>query len=87
MVVELQVYLGEKTPSTSVEDTAQYLLYKYTPFKDESEGSQQTSYCTDTIDVVNLFFFFFFFFFYLLNVRLYLNFGNSSKDLFYESLA
>ena len=42
MVVELQVYLGEKTPSTSVEDIAQYLPYKYTPFKDESEGSQQT---------------------------------------------
>ena len=41
LVVELQVYLGEKTPSTSVEDTAQYLPYKYT-FKDESEGSQQT---------------------------------------------
>ena len=42
MVVELQAYLGEKTPNTSVEDTAQYLPYKYTPFKDESEGSQQT---------------------------------------------
>ena len=27
-------YPGENTPSTSVEDTAQYLPYKYTPFKD-----------------------------------------------------
>ena len=38
MVVELQVYPGHKTPSSLVEDTTQYLLYKYTPFKDESEG-------------------------------------------------
>ena len=38
MVVESQGYpLGDKTPSTSVEDTAQYVPYKY-PFKDESEG-------------------------------------------------
>ena len=38
MVVELQMYPGDKTPSTSVEDIAQYLRYTYTPFKDESEG-------------------------------------------------
>ena len=38
MAVELQVYPGDKTSSTSVEDTAQYLPYKYNPFKDESEG-------------------------------------------------
>ena len=28
MVVELQMYPGDKTPSTSVEDTTQYLPYK-----------------------------------------------------------
>ena len=38
MVVGLQVYPGHKTPSTLVEDTSQYLPYKYTPFKDESDG-------------------------------------------------
>ena len=39
MVVELQVYPGGKTLSTSVDDTAQqYLPYTYTPFKAESVG-------------------------------------------------
>ena len=33
MVVELQMYPGDKTPNTSVEDIAQYLRYKYTPFQ------------------------------------------------------
>ena len=32
---------SEKTLSTSVEDTAQYLPNKYTSFKDKSEGYQQ----------------------------------------------
>ena len=41
------------------------------------------SYCTATINVIELVFVFVF----VLNVRLYLNFVNSSKDLFYESLA
>ena len=38
MVVGLQVYPGHKILSTLVEDTTQYLPYRYTPFKDESEG-------------------------------------------------
>ena len=31
------MYQGDKTMSTSMENTALYLLYKYTPLKDESE--------------------------------------------------
>ena len=39
MVVELQAQPGDKTLSTSVDDTAQqYLPYRYTPFQAESVG-------------------------------------------------
>ena len=44
MVLESQVYPGDKTPSTSVENIAEYFPYNHTPFKD------------DTVDVIELLF-------------------------------
>ena len=44
MVFEIQVYPGDKIPSTSVKDSAQYLHYKV-------RDDQKNSHCTDTVDV------------------------------------
>ena len=41
--------------------------------KMEVRDNNNCSYCTDTVDVID----FYFYFIFLLNVRLYLNFGNS----------